>query len=38
VDEYSATLASWFGVAESDLGTILPNLSRFPHLNLGFLA
>jgi len=37
VDEYSATLARWFGVAESDLGTVLPNLHRFPSSNLGFL-
>jgi len=38
VDEYSATLARWFGVAESELSTILPNLSRFPRPNLGFLG
>jgi hypothetical protein len=29
VDEYSATLARWFGVAESDLALVLPNLGRF---------
>jgi uncharacterized protein (DUF1501 family) len=38
VDEYSATLAQWFGVAVSDLPAILPNLSRFPRPNLGFLG
>ena len=38
VDEYSATLARWFGVAESELTTILPNLNRFPRPNLGFLG
>ncbi|MEM9238194.1 MAG: hypothetical protein AAGB14_15590, partial [Verrucomicrobiota bacterium] len=28
-DEYFAELARWFGVADSDLGTVLPNLGRF---------
>jgi len=38
VDEYSATLARWFGVAESDLGLVLPNLGRFASTDLGFLG
>ena len=29
VDEYSAELASWFGVAASDLPDVLPNLRNF---------
>jgi uncharacterized protein (DUF1501 family) len=29
VDEYFAELALWLGVAGSDLGTVLPNISRF---------
>ena len=29
VDEYFAELALWFGVAASDLSTVLPNVSRF---------
>lgn len=37
VDEYSATLASWFGVSASDLPFVLPNIGRFPKPNLGFL-
>jgi uncharacterized protein (DUF1501 family) len=37
VDEYSATLARWFGVEDSALDVILPNLSRFPSRNLGFM-
>ena len=37
VDEYAATLATWFGVSASDLDTVLPNLDRFPARNLGFL-
>jgi uncharacterized protein (DUF1501 family) len=38
VDEYSATLASWFGVSNSDLATVLPNIGRFAHPNLGFMG
>lgn len=38
VDQYAATLASWFGASNADLGLIFPNLSRFATPNLGFLA
>ncbi len=38
VDEYSATLARWFGVAPSDLSTVFPNLGRFNTPNMGFLG
>src|SRR6185503_9363763 len=38
VDEYSATLAKWFGVAESDMGLVLPNLGRFASRDLGFMG
>ncbi|MBA2622416.1 MAG: DUF1501 domain-containing protein [Chthoniobacterales bacterium] len=38
VDEFSATLASWFGVSASDLRAVLPNIGRFANPNLGFLA
>jgi uncharacterized protein (DUF1501 family) len=37
-DQYAATLASWFGIAPTDLATIFPNLSNFSTTNLGFLA
>ncbi len=37
VDQYAATLANWFGVAPGDIGSVLPNLSRFATPNLGFL-
>jgi uncharacterized protein (DUF1501 family) len=37
VDEYSATLASWFGVSATNLPVVFPNLGRFPTPNLGFL-
>jgi len=38
VDEYSATLAKWFGVSPGNLSTIFPNLSRFAHQDLGFMG
>lgn len=37
VDEYGATLASWFGVDNNDLDTIFPNLNRFSTRNMGFM-
>jgi uncharacterized protein (DUF1501 family) len=37
VDEYSATLARWFGVSTGDLPTVLPNIGRFARTDLGFL-
>ncbi len=37
VDEYSATLAKWFGVGSGDMGTVFPNLYRFPTPDLGFM-
>ncbi|WP_414662774.1 DUF1501 domain-containing protein [Horticoccus sp. 23ND18S-11] len=37
VDEYAATLATWFGVSQTDLPTVLPNIGRFQKPNLGFL-
>ena len=42
VDQYAATLARWFGVADSEMSGILPNLNRFGGVNyptnLGFMA
>jgi uncharacterized protein (DUF1501 family) len=37
VDQYAATLASWFGLGASDIDMIFPNLSNFPVRNLGFV-
>ncbi len=37
VDEYSATLAKWFGVSPSEIPGISPNIGRFPSPDLGFL-
>ncbi len=38
VDEFSATLASWFGVSASDMSIVLPNIGRFAHPNLGIFG
>src|SRR5262245_42037859 len=38
VDQYGATLASWFGVGSTDLAAVFPNIGRFGQSNLGFLA
>jgi hypothetical protein len=38
VDEFSATLATWFGVSTSDLPTVLPNIGRFANPNLGIFG
>jgi uncharacterized protein (DUF1501 family) len=38
VDEYSATLARWFGVPPSELPEIFPNIGNFASSNLGFLG
>lgn len=37
VDQYAATLATWYGLAPSDLTRVFPNINRFPTANLGFL-
>lgn len=37
VDEYAATLATWFGVSATDLPLVLPNIGRFATPNLGFV-
>ncbi len=37
VDQYAATLASWFGIDQAGLEVVIPNLGRFPTANLGFI-
>ncbi len=37
IDQYFATLATWFGVDSGNLATVFPNVSRFPSPNLGFI-
>jgi uncharacterized protein (DUF1501 family) len=38
LDQYAATLATWFGVKATDLPSIFPNLANFPASNLGFMG
>jgi len=38
VDQYAATLATWFGVPASNLATVIPNIGNFAGSNLGFMA
>jgi uncharacterized protein (DUF1501 family) len=37
VEQYAATLASWYGLSPSDFPAVFPLLNRFPVANLGFL-
>jgi len=38
LDQYAATLATWFGVSAANLPSIFPNLANFPTSNLGFMG
>jgi uncharacterized protein (DUF1501 family) len=40
VDQYAATLATWFGVPAADIGTLFPGLVQYDYAtdNLGFMA
>jgi len=37
-DQYGATLAKWFGVADLDMGTVFPNQGNFNTMDLGFMG
>ena len=37
VDQFAATLATWFGATPTQLAAVLPNLSAFPPGTLGFI-
>jgi uncharacterized protein (DUF1501 family) len=37
IDQYFATLATWFGVQSGNLATIFPNLNNFASNNMGFI-
>jgi uncharacterized protein (DUF1501 family) len=37
IDQYFATIATWFGVDNSNLSTVFPNIGRFATPNLGFM-
>ncbi len=36
-DQYAATLARWFGIADTDLGIVAPNIDNFAARDLGFM-
>ena len=38
LDQYAATLGSWFGVSDPNLLSIFPNLANFTPQKLGFMA
>ncbi|MBA2306488.1 MAG: hypothetical protein H0W08_28195, partial [Acidobacteria bacterium] len=38
VEQYAATLASWYGVNASDIPIVFPNIGRFATSNLGFMG
>ena len=38
VDQFAATLARWFGVSESNLSLVLPNIGNFGSSNVGFMG
>jgi uncharacterized protein (DUF1501 family) len=38
VEQYAATLASWYGVEAADLPVIFPNIGRFQTSDLGFMS
>jgi uncharacterized protein (DUF1501 family) len=38
IDQYGATLCSWFGIPDTALPTVFPNLANFPTATLGFLG
>ncbi|KNZ31989.1 MAG: hypothetical protein AD742_14545 [Methylibium sp. NZG] len=37
VDQYAATLATWFGVAPGNLSTVIPRIGQYASANLGFM-
>lgn len=37
VDQFAATLASWFGVSDTDLNLVVPNIGNYSLKNIGFV-
>jgi uncharacterized protein (DUF1501 family) len=37
-DQYAATLARWFGIADSELASVAPNIGNFSERDLGFMV
>lgn len=38
VDQYTSTLAQWYGLAPGDVNAVFPNITKFNTNNLGFMA
>jgi uncharacterized protein (DUF1501 family) len=38
VDQYGATIASWFGLSASEIADVFPNIGNFSTQNLGFMS
>jgi uncharacterized protein (DUF1501 family) len=38
IDQYGATLCSWFGIADSDLPAVFPNFANFGSQKLNFMG
>ena len=38
LEQYGATLARWFGIAEADLPYVFPSIGAFANSNLGFMG
>ena len=38
VDQYSATIARWFGLSETQLSQVFPNIDNFPTSDMGFMS
>ena len=38
IEQYGATLCSWFGIQPADLAKVFPNISSFNSASLGFLT
>ncbi|HEX8844559.1 MAG TPA: DUF1501 domain-containing protein [Pyrinomonadaceae bacterium] len=38
LDQYAATLATWFGLTSAQIPTVFPTIGRFATSNLGFLS
>lgn len=37
VEQYAATLARWYGLAENNMSLVFPNIANFANTNLGFM-
>jgi uncharacterized protein (DUF1501 family) len=37
VEQYAATLASWYGLPSTDMAAVFPNIANFANTNLGFM-